>query len=303
LPRLYLDILQTLAGYIEIHLFLLEPTDQWWHEIVSAKEEARIRKRQPKLTAAELHLEPGNPLLASMGTLGREFLGLVTELDPATENKQFDSPNDTTTLSRVQRDIFLLQNQAATRPVATEDRSIQFHSCHSPMRELEVLHDQLLAIFAEDRSLEARDVVVMMPEIASYAPYIEAVFDTPETEKLRIPFTIADRSPRAENNLVDTFLAILELSESRYHASSVLHILESPAVLRRFQLAEADLETIRSWIEKAAIRWGIDASHRENFVLPSVFPEYLAPGIGPAPSWLCHATPQQIPLSRHSPNR
>ena len=37
----------------------------------------------------------------------------------------------------------------------------------------------------------------MMPDVAAYAPYIEAVFDTPEEEAQRIPFTIADRSARA----------------------------------------------------------------------------------------------------------
>ena len=95
---------------------------------------------------------------------------------------------------------------------------------------MEVLQDQLLALFESNRSLEARDVIVMMPDIASYAPYVQAVFDTPENEKVRIPFTIADQAPRAGNNLVDIFLAILELSESRYGAGSVLHILESPAV-------------------------------------------------------------------------
>jgi exodeoxyribonuclease V gamma subunit len=269
LPRLYLDILQTLATHLEIHLFLLEPTDQWWSDIVSAKKEAKIRRRQPGLTTAELNLDRGNTLLASMGTLGQDFLGLVWELDPATEHERFVPPNEKTILERVQHDIFLLQNRSGTKRILPNDGSIQFHSCHGPMREMEVLHDQLLAAFAADSSLEPRDVIVMMPDIASYAPYIQAVFDTPESDKVRIPFTIADRAPRGENNLVDTFLAILELSESRYGASSVLHLLESSAILRRFELTEADLETIRAWIDKAAIRWGIDPSHREQFGLPA----------------------------------
>ncbi len=272
LPRLYLNILDTLASYLEIHLFLLEPTDQWWHEIVSAREEARMRKRQPTLSATELHLDRGNPLLASMGSLGRDFLGLVYELTPVAESESFVPPNEETILAQVQREIFLLQNRHGGETVPAGDRSLQFHSCHSPMREMEVLHDQLLAIFEQDPALEPRDVVVMMPDLTSYAPFIEAVFDTPEKEEMRIPFTIADRSPRAENHVVDTFLAILELSHSRYGASSVLHILESPAVLRRFQLAEADLETIRVWIDKAAIRWGIDEKHRKELDLPP-FPQ------------------------------
>ena len=101
-----------------------------------------------------------------MGTLGRAFLGLVRELEPVAEDEQFVAPNEETTLTQIQRDIFLLQDRNVTEAIPAEDRSIRFHSCHSPMREMEVLHDQLLAIFEQDPALEPRDVVVMMPDIA-----------------------------------------------------------------------------------------------------------------------------------------
>ena len=149
------------------------------------------------------------------------------------------------------------------------DRTIQVHSCHSEMREVEVLHDQLLALLADNPGLQPQDIVVMMPDVATYAPFIEAVFDTPEIQTQRIPYSIADRTARVENGIIDTFLAILELSGSRFGASSLLNILESPAVQGRFELAQADLETIRVWIDKAAIRWGIDAAHREKIGLPA----------------------------------
>ena len=101
----------------------------------------------------------------------------------------------------------------------------------------------------------------MAPDISVYAPFIEAVFAT-APEELRIPFSIADRGARAENGVIDTFLRILESAESRFTASSVMSILESVALQRRFELAEPDLEIIRTWIEKTGIRWGIDAAHR-----------------------------------------
>src|SRR6266513_1448062 len=122
------------------------------------------------------------------------------------------------------------------------------------MREGGVLHDQLLAMFDDDPKLEPKDIIVMMPDVAAYAPFIEAIFDTPEAEAQRIPFTIADRKARAISGVVDTFLAILELAGSRFLASSVMNILESTAVQRRFNLAESDLGTIRVWLDKAAIR-------------------------------------------------
>src|SRR5208282_1738448 len=107
-----------------------------------------------------------------------------------------------------------------------------------------------------------------MPDVATYAPFLEAVFDTPEIQKQRIPYSIADRTARVENGIIDTFLSILELTGSRFGASSLLNILESPAVQGRFNLVQADLEKIRVWIDKAAIRWGIDAAHRQTLGLP-----------------------------------
>jgi exodeoxyribonuclease V gamma subunit len=268
LPRFYLQIIEALASRSEVHLFVMEPTPEWWNHIRSRREQAKILKRQPKRSAEQLHLESGNSLLASMGKLGRDFLGLVGDLDPVANQERFVPPDGVTALAQVQRDIFVLRDRDQKEPLPPNDCSIQFHSCHSAMREMEVLHDQLLALLENDSQLQPRDIVVMMPDVAAYAPFVEAVFDTPEDEKQRIPFAIADRNVRAESGVVDTFLAILELSGSRFAVSSVLNILESAAVQQRFGLAEADLGTIRVWIDKAAIRWGIDATHREKFGVP-----------------------------------
>ena len=173
-------------------------------------------------------------------------------------------------LAQIQRDIFELHDPTggAPRPVAATDRSLQFHSCHSPMREMEVLHDQLLALFEEQPDLKPHDIVVMAPDISVYAPFIEAVFAT-APEALRIPFSISDRGARAENGVIDTFLRILEAAGSRFTASSVLSILESVPLQRNFDLAEPDLEIIRTWIEETGIRWGIDAAHRAELGLPA----------------------------------
>src|ERR1700730_13332960 len=251
LPKFYMGLIEALAGYIEVHLFVMEPTPQWWQDIVSAREEGKILKKQPNRTAEDLHLERGNTLLASMGKLGRDFLGFVADLDSAVYREHFIEPRGDTTQSSVQKDIFELRDPARQAALSGNDRSIQVHSCHSEMREVEVLHDQLLALLSDNPGLQPQDIVVMMPDVATYAPFIEAVFDTPEIQKQRIPYSIGNRSARVENGIIDTFLAILELAGSRFGASSLLNILESPAVQGRLKLDQADLETIRVWIDQA----------------------------------------------------
>jgi exodeoxyribonuclease V gamma subunit len=269
LPKFYLGLMEALAEHIEIHLFVMEPTPQWWQDIVSVREEGKMLRKQRNRTAADLHLERGNTLLASMGKLGRDFLGFVADLDSAIHREFFVEPAGRTMLSSIQKDIYQLCDPGQKAPLPVHDRSIQVHSCHSEMREVEVLYDQLLALLSDNPCLQPQDIVVMMPDVAAYASLIEAVFDTPEIQDQRIPYSIADRTARVENGIIDTFLTILEMGGGRFGASSLLNILESPAVQGRFQLTQADLETIRVWIDKVAIRWGIDAAHREKLGLPA----------------------------------
>ena len=104
------------------------------------------------------------------------------------------------------------------------------NSCHSPMREVEVLYDQLLACFAADPTLRPRDILVMTPEIEKYAPLIRAVFEYPEEDSLRIPYTIADRHPRSESVPIDLFLTLLDLADTRYTAPDIFLLLSSADV-------------------------------------------------------------------------
>ncbi|HEY3663186.1 MAG TPA: exodeoxyribonuclease V subunit gamma [Chthoniobacterales bacterium] len=270
LPPFYLQFFQELAEATEVHLFVMRPTPEWWSDIRSEREELRARRKASETAQLDLQFARGNPLLASFGKLGREFLESITELNPAQERDESAAPPNDSALGQIQRDIFDLHDptEGAPRPVAVTDRSLQFHSCHSPMREMEVLHDQLLALFAQHPDLKPHEVVVMAPEIGEYAPFIDAVFDT-APEALRIPFSISDRGARAENGIVDTFLSVLEAAGSRFTASSVMSILESDALQRRFDLADSDLEIIRTWIDKTGIRWGIDAAQRTALGLPA----------------------------------
>ena len=51
----------------------------------------------------------------------------------------------------IQSDILnLRERRTPDTAINANDRSVQIHCCHSAMREVEVLHDQLLALFAED---------------------------------------------------------------------------------------------------------------------------------------------------------
>ncbi len=152
--------------------------------------------------------------------------------------------------------------------VHSDDTSLQIHSCHGPWREIEVLYDRLLYLFETDRNLTPKDVLVMTPDIETYAPYITAVFDACQDEKKRIPYSIADRRAPSQSIVIDLFLKIIGLCKGRLRASEIIDILGCAAVRSRLGLSAQEMDRIHRWIFETGIRWGIDGEHRASFGLP-----------------------------------
>lgn len=266
LPPFYLQMFAALAHRIDVHLFVMNPCRQYWADIVSDREIQFISDAYADdgYHHAELHLEKGNRLLASLGQVGRHFFGLVNEFE-GRQFEDFHPPIGNSLLADIQRDILDLTEGQPGRQMPSDrsaNFSIQIHSCHNAMREIEVLHDRLLAMFEADPQLKPEDIMVMTPDVEVYAPYIHAVFSQVETDsdRIRIPYSVADQSLRKEGRIVETWLALLDLYKSRYEASKVMGLLESPAVLTRFEMTERDLTSINRWVEETQIRWGRDDS-------------------------------------------
>ncbi len=220
--------------------------------------------------------EVGNSLLASMGKLGRDNLYLLSELECQEVDAGFVDINRDSLLHHLQADILNLQeagdpkaiDSGAKTPVSRDDSSLTIQDCHSPMREVEVLHDRLLGMMATDPSLKPRDIVVMVADINAYSPSIQAVFGNAPGERF-IPYSISDRTADQESPLLKAFLHLLSLPESRCTAAELLSLLEVPAVSRRFELDAAQFDRVKLWVEEAGIRWGLNDDTASAFSLPA----------------------------------
>ena len=269
MPPIHLEILSRVAEHMDIHLFLLNPCREYWGDILAERD---IARQGTEVDPETLYLEVGNSLLASLGKQGRDFIDLVVQTQPGREIEAFAEPPEDSLLHGIQRDILNLHNRGeADCPavaVRADDHSLQVHACHSPMREVEVLYDQLLALFQADPHLEPAQVVVMTPDIEAYGPTIEAVFASAEGDRY-IPFSIADRGIQAESQLVDAFFGLLDLPDGRFDANQVLVLLECEAVQRRFGFNPGDLALIYRWVRDTGIRWGIDPAGRAELDLPA----------------------------------
>jgi exodeoxyribonuclease V gamma subunit len=280
LPPSFVDILRALAEHCDVVVYALNPCREFWGDIGDQREIGRLAgERRPE----DLYLEVGHPLLASLGKQGREFFDALT--DCAESRDLFDEePARDSLLHIIQADILELIHRTAhpktsdnaiagktepPLPISPNDRSLQIHVCHSPMREVEVLRDQLLALFEADSTLKPGDVAVLTPDIEKYTPYIEAVF-AESRDAPRIPFSIADRGLAHRHPLLETFLALLDLPDSRFCADATLSFLEQPAILRRFGLGEDDLPQIHDWARAVGARWGRDGAHKAEHQLPEM---------------------------------
>jgi exodeoxyribonuclease V gamma subunit len=290
LPLFHLETFVALSQIVETNLFVLNPCREYWGDIVSERQKQRIRRiyAHSANVVEDLHLEEGNRMLASMGAHGKDFHTVISNFDFQMHDN-YQDPKCLNLLSCIQSDILNLRERqptpavksassdgltaAARVPLHTidqSDTSIQIQCCHSPMREIEVLHDHLLAMFAEDPQLLPKDIVVMTPDIKTYAAYIQAVFGGQTEERLYIPFSIADRGAREQGRLVNGFFSFLELKGSRFSVARVMRLLEVPGVREKFGLKRSDIEVVERWIRDTRIRWGIDADHRRKLGLPAV---------------------------------
>jgi hypothetical protein len=198
---------------------------------------------------------------------GYSTAGMIVECGEVSgcQKDVFVDTDGSTMLKSIQSDILNLRERKSTGalPFPEADDSLQVHSCHSPLREIEVLQDSLLTLFDDNPHVRLDDVLVMIPDIELYAPFIQAVFSIPPDDSRWLPFTIADRSLLQESGFIDTFLRLLDLAGSRFGVSGVLDLLETDAVRAKFALAEEDLALIHHWIRETGIRWGIDAESKE----------------------------------------
>ncbi|HLR31531.1 MAG TPA: exodeoxyribonuclease V subunit gamma, partial [Fodinibius sp.] len=219
-----------------------------------------------------------NPLLQSLGSESAHFMDLFSSFVKADRNvastMEWESvepvhPGDTSILHIIQSDLLQDSPPGDCRPWAPGgDSSIQVHSCHSPMREVEVLYDQLLAMLNEHPDINPDEILVMTPDIETYAPIIEAVFDSPDAGQPEIPYSVADRGVVGRNPAIEAFLDILSLCESRLKVTDVMDLLDSNPVREAFAFSDDHVNRLNRWIRDNRIRWGVDGRFKQKVNVP-----------------------------------
>lgn len=261
MPKQLLEALYAMSRHSQLLLMILSPCQEYWGD-----------KSAPELDG----FAATNPLLESWGEQGRDFLRLLQDYQPdeiALEHTQEINPYaDAAALTRSDSIICQLQQAILDNRLPAIDQSLpanpglHFYPCYSRQREVEVLHDQLLKLFANDNKLGYSDIVVMMPDVDSYAPHIEAVFNRYDyNDARRLAFSISDRHHQ-DMPFYQALDYLLGLPDARLTISEVMSLLQVEAVRSRAAIDSDDLEQLNHWIRDSHIHWGFNSRHKQRLL-------------------------------------
>lgn len=244
-----LDFLFELARYININILYINPCSEYWGDLKSKNISAWLGNDDYEL----------QPLLANFGLQGREFINTLIETPTKQEFEIFENSQKLVNchqsqLVSLQRNLLELDCQNHSQQ---KDLSISINSCHSPLREVQVLHDRLLDMIKQNPNIKPRDILVMCPNIEDYAPYIDSVFSHFGEEE-SLPCSIADRTLLDAEPIVASFIDLLKLPESDFEVNKIFDYLSVPAIQKKFAISDEQLETIRYWLGEACIHHSND---------------------------------------------
>jgi exodeoxyribonuclease V gamma subunit len=296
LPQQVLEALTALSRFSQVLLLVTNPCRHYWADIIEDRELLMAEQRRhagkpglpPEPRYQDLHLH-ANPLLAAWGKQGRDFIRQLDAFDQPERYRErfasikrpidlFQDVGSDSLLHQVQQAVLDLEpvptEPTRRKPLPVKHQSLHFHIVHSPQREVEILHDRLLDLFEQaarkGKPLAPRDVMVMVPDIRTYAPHVQAVFGRIAADDPRyLPYSVADQPGRGTSPLLVALESLLTVAESRFTASHVLDLLDVPALRRRFNIREDDLPLIRRWIAESGIRWGLDGKQKQTLDLPA----------------------------------
>ncbi|MCC5940165.1 MAG: exodeoxyribonuclease V subunit gamma [Balneolaceae bacterium] len=209
-----------------------------------------------------------NELLCSLG----DEAGRISELlgsDEVIKKEIFTHSHANTDLGKIQEAIINNRPLGEIGNGSGSLQGIEIRSCHTPLREIETLHQFLMEQFESDDNLHPDEVLVVMPAPERYEAAIHAVFGVHDGELPQIPYHISGKRNNDDFGTKNAFLKLLNLADSRFAFSDVMDLFSIRAVYERYGLCESDTELVCEWMMENHVVWGMEASHREEWNQPA----------------------------------
>jgi exodeoxyribonuclease V gamma subunit len=287
MPPLWWHAWTRVAEVREVHVFPILPTDAY---IGDHRVRAELRRRTRGTDAIDVASQ--HPLLTALGRTARDAVDAYldaeaheVEVEPDRPSSLDEVPSTGGLLRWLQDDLreavggATLAARRASRAWTVDDDSVEVHGCHGATRQAEVLRDVLLRLFERHRHLEPRDVLILTPDVATFAPLVGAAFrqgvEAPRGHDEggwgpaggpRLSLHVADLGVHVLHPLAEVVLTVVDLAIAGARATLALRLAGLDPVRRRFGFDDDTLLALEAWMTSTGVRWGADAHARRDVV-------------------------------------
>jgi exodeoxyribonuclease V gamma subunit len=263
----HLEMIYVLSEFIEVYLYLVNPAPgAYWLEDTTERQMAAKRRGGARTLPGAAQVTLGNELLINLGRLVRDSFSLLfqdQDMINLYDPEEAAPPAGDRLLHKIQRDIQHNRHGSDREEILSsdiEDGSLVLTGSFTPLREVEALYNHLVRLVdGTPGGISPRDILVQVTDIDLYAPYIKAVFGN---ARYRMPFSIADQSVTADNNMFTAVQALLAIDAEQMKAEEVLELLESPYIRTRFGIT--DTEDIRDAVRQAGIIYSLEGRQEDD---------------------------------------
>ncbi|XID74568.1 exodeoxyribonuclease V subunit gamma [Alkanindiges sp. WGS2144] len=263
LPPSEFNFLKQLAQYIDVQFLHYNPSQEYWADSVDPLWLKQFELKNPRAAA---FYDSRHPLLTRLGKQARDIFALLVELSGNDEGQWVDLFPDyfpNTLLGQLQNDIlYLVEPEKHSHSLLPQDRSIQIHACHSPLRQLEVLREELIQWLSEDTSRQPADIVVFVPNLLEIAPLIRTVFSG--QSGMHLPVHITGVAQADAEQLWQAMIGRYALLDGRFSIEDLLDWLALEAVQELYCLSREQVQRLGELLVDAGFRRGFDAEHLQQ---------------------------------------
>ncbi|MBL8018853.1 MAG: exodeoxyribonuclease V subunit gamma [Leptospirales bacterium] len=237
ISSLHQSILFSLSDWLPVRYFMLDLT------MTGGGEEWRITSK-PAFKASNgfphSWLEPQRHTLASMQAMRK-----------ATHDWYFlrHQPNGRAVLPSLQRAILKQPARKESFLLASEP-TVRIFACPGLFREVETVYQSIMAEMANDPDLTLTDIAVLVPDMATYRPVLESVFEreVDADGRLKVPFSITDFSSSQTSVYAQGVEALFALLEGNLARSEMFRLFGNPCFQERRGVTG---QAVAQWLELA----------------------------------------------------
>ncbi|MBT8240976.1 MAG: exodeoxyribonuclease V subunit gamma, partial [Acidimicrobiia bacterium] len=272
----FATLLSAFGERFNVNLFMLDPAVATSSRLLIEMADERSLLRVDDTSASRVR----QPLLRSWGRPSREAQLLLPRVGLPQPSRLPSAPTEPAPqhlLGALQHHLRSDDEPASEFKFQPDDISIRIHACAGVTRQVEALRDDIMATLRDAPSLSESDVLVVCPDLPTFAPAIRAVFGpsaenpAPQwTGPRRLRTTISDRGLQVEDSLGSALSAVVGLVGSRYTASELLDVLGLPTIADAFGFDSDALSTIERWLDHTEVRWGLNEQNRRRNGLTGV---------------------------------